>query len=93
MNLGIISRNVGIALICNAIFMLLSAGVAALYSFDSSFSPLVLSALITGIFGIFPLIFVRRSRDINTREGLAILLLAWLLSCIFGILPYVLWGG
>ena len=93
MNLGIISRNVGIALICNAIFMLLSAGVAALYSFDSSFSPLVLSALITGIFGIFPLIFVRRSRDINTREGLAILLLAWLLSCIFGMLPYVLWGG
>jgi trk system potassium uptake protein TrkH len=84
---------VGIALICNAIFMLLSAGVAALYSFDSSFSPLVLSALITGIFGIFPLIFVRRSRDINTREGLAILLLAWLLSCIFGMLPYVLWGG
>lgn len=93
MNLGIISRNVGIALICNAIFMLLSAGVAALYSFDSSFSPLVLSALITGIFGIFPLIFVKRSRDINTREGLAILLLAWLLSCIFGMLPYVLWGG
>ena len=93
MNLGIISRNVGIALICTAIFMLLSAGVSALYGFDSSFSPLVLSALITGIFGIFPLIFVKRSRDINTREGLAILLLAWLLACIFGMLPYVLWGG
>ena len=93
MNLGIISRNVGIALICNAIFMLLSAGVAAFYGFDSSFSPLVLSALITGIFGLFPLIFVKRRRDINTREGLAILLLAWLLSCIFGMLPYVLWGG
>lgn len=93
MNLGIISRNVGIALICTAIFMLLSAGVAAIYGFDSSFSPLVLSALITGIFGIFPLIFVKRSRDINTREGLAILLLAWLLACIFGMLPYVLWGG
>jgi Trk-type K+ transport systems, membrane components len=93
MNLGIISRNVGIALICNAIFMLLSAGVSALYGFDSSFSPLLLSAVITLTFGIFPLIFVRKQRDINTREGLAILLLAWLLSCIFGMLPYVLWGG
>ena len=93
MNLGIISRNVGIALICCAIFMLLSAGVSALYGFDSSFSPLVLSAFITGMFGIFPLIFVKRSRDISTREGLAILLLAWILSCIFGMLPYVLWGG
>ena len=73
--------------------MLLSAVVAAIYGFDSSFSPLLLSAMITGMFGLFPLVFVKRSRDINTREGLAILLLAWLLSCIFGMLPYVLWGG
>lgn len=93
MDLGIISRNVGIALVCNAVFMLLSAGVSALYGFDSSFSPLLLSAIITLTFGIFPLIFVRKQKDINTREGLAILLLAWLLSCLFGMLPYVLWGG
>lgn len=93
MNLGIISRNVGIALICNAAFMLLSACVSAVYGFDSAFSPLLLSGLITFLFGIFPLIFVRRGNDINTREGLAILLLAWLLSCLFGMLPYILWGG
>ncbi len=93
MNLGIITRNVGIALICNAVFMFLSAGVSALYGFDSAFSPLLLSALITFMFGSFPLIFVRRGKDINTREGLAILLLAWTLCCLFGMLPYVLWGG
>jgi len=93
MNLAVISRNVGIALICTAAFMLLSALVSALYGFDSSFSPLLLSSLMTFIFGIFPLIFVNRRRDINTREGLAILLLSWFLCCIFGMLPYVLWGG
>lgn len=93
MNVGIISRNVGIALICNAIFMFLSAAVAALNGFDSSFSPLMVSAIVTMMVGIFPLIFVRRKNDINTREGLAILLFAWFLSCIFAMLPYVLWGG
>jgi len=93
MNLAVISRNVGIALICNAAFMLLSALVSALYGFDSSFSPLLLSSLMTFIFGIFPLIFVNRRRDINTKEGLLILLLSWFLCCIFGMLPYVLWGG
>ncbi|MBR5056605.1 MAG: TrkH family potassium uptake protein, partial [Bacteroidales bacterium] len=93
MNLGIISRYVGIALICNAGFMLLSAAVSAIYGFDSAFSPLLLSSLITFLFGIFPLIFVRGGKDINIREGLAILIAAWLLSCIFGMLPYILWGG
>ncbi|MBO4570556.1 MAG: TrkH family potassium uptake protein [Bacteroidales bacterium] len=93
MNIGVISRYVGIALICNAAFMLLSAGVSAFYGFDSAFSPLLLSSLITFLFGIFPIIFVRREKDISTREGIAILILAWLLSCIFGMLPYILWGG
>ncbi len=93
MNAGVISRYVGIALICNAFFMLLSAVVSALYGFDSSFSPLLVSGFITFLFGVFPLIFVGRGRDINTREGLAIVLLAWFLSCLFGMLPYVLWGG
>ena len=93
MNLGVISRNVGIALICCAAFMFLSALVAALDGFDSSFSPLLLSAILTMMVGVFPLIFVRRHKDINTREGLAILLIAWFMSCIFSMLPYVLWGG
>ena len=93
MNLGVISRNVGIALICCAVFMFLSALVAALDGFDSSFSPLLLSAILTMMVGLFPIIFVRRHKDINTREGLAILLIAWFLCCIFSMLPYVLWGG
>ena len=93
MNLGVISRNVGIALICCAVFMFLSALVAALDGFDSSFSPLLLSAILTMMVGVFPLVFVRRHKDINTREGLAILLIAWFLCCIFSMLPYVLWGG
>lgn len=93
MNLGVISRNVGIALISTAAFMLLSALVAALNDFDSSFSPLLFSGMITALVGAFPLVFVHTHKDINTREGLAILLSSWLLCCVFSMLPYVLWGG
>jgi len=93
MNLGIISRYVGIALMCNAFFMGLSAFVSACNGYDSAFSPLLLSGIITGLVGVFPLIFVRKRRDINTREGILILLSSWFLSCLFGMLPYVLWGG
>jgi len=93
MNWGVITRNVGIALICNAVFMLLSAIVAAVNNFDSSFSPLFMSSVITMMVGLFPLIFVKRTKDITTKEGLAILLFAWVLSCLFAMIPYVLWGG
>ena len=93
MNWGVISGNVGIALICCASFMFLSALVSVLDGFDSSFSPLLLSAILTMMVGIFPLVFVRRHKDINTQEGLAILLISWFLCCIFSMLPFVLWGG
>ncbi len=93
MNLGIISRNIGIALVCNAAFMAISALVSALFGFDESFSPLLLSAIMTAMFGVFPILFVRRKSDITTREGVFIMVLSWLLSCIFGMLPFILWGG
>lgn len=93
MNLRIVSRNIGLALIFNAFFMFLSMMVSIVYDFDSSFSPLLLSGFITAIAGIFPLIFVRKNENINIKEGFTIIILSWILSCLFGMLPYLLWGG
>ena len=93
MNVKLIARYIGIALLFNALFMFISLGVSALNGFDSSFSPLLLSALITAMVGCFPLIFVRGQDDVNLREGFAITIFSWILSCIFGMLPYVMWGG
>ena len=76
MDVRAISRNVGVALLFVAAFMLLSAVVAALDSVDSSFYPLLLSGILTFCCGIFPLVFVpRRHAEINTREGVLIILL------------------
>lgn len=93
MNLKVITRNIGIALLLNALFMYISAIVSAIYNFDASFSPLLLSAIITSVAGGFPLIFVTKHYDINIREGFTIVVFAWVISCLFGMLPYVLYGG
>lgn len=93
MNLNRVSRNIGIALLLNAIFMFISAGVSIFYGVDASFSPLLLSGIITAIVASFPMIFVGRTEEINSREGLLIVVFSWILSCFFGMLPYILYGG
>lgn len=93
MNISVVARNIGIALLFNAVFMFLSAVVSVIFDFDSAFSPLLLSGVITFTTGLFPLIFVRKHEEIHIKEGFTIIVLAWILSCLFGMLPYVLWGG
>jgi trk system potassium uptake protein TrkH len=93
MNWKVISRNVGYALLVSALFMLLSVGVSLLDGHDSALAALLISFLITFIVGIFPFIFVREPQAISMKEGYVIICLSWLLSFIFGMLPYALWGG
>jgi len=93
MNLKVISRNVGVALLVSALFMLLSVFVSLLDGGDSALTPLLISFTITFIVGVFPFIFVRRSPRITLKDGYMIIFLSWLLSFVFGMLPYVLWGG
>lgn len=93
MNLSIVSRYIGIALLFNAFFMFLGVAVSIIYDFDTSFSPLFLSGAITLLAGLFPLLFVPKTSNITTKEGFTIVIFSWLLSCLFGMLPYVLWGG
>lgn len=94
MRLKIVARYVGIALFLNAVFMFISAGVSAIYDFDNSFSPLILSGIITTVVASFPLIFVGKGNsDVNAKEGLVIVVFAWVFSCLFGMMPYILYGG
>lgn len=92
MNVSVVSRNIGIALVFNACFMFFGAFTSMIYDFDSAFSPLLLSGIITMTVGLFPLIFVRNESDIDIKEGFTIIVFSWVLSCLFGMLPYLLWG-
>ncbi len=93
MDIKVISRNVGQALLISSLFMFLSLMVSVLNGRDSSMGPLAISFIITFIVGIFPFIFVRKTSSISLQDGFMIIVLSWLLSFIFGMLPYVLWGG
>ena len=93
MNWKVISRNIGYALLVSALFMLLSIGVSVANGNDSALAALIISFTITAIVGAFPFIFVRSTEKISLKEGYVIITLSWLLSFIFGMLPYALWGG
>ena len=93
MNLKVISRNVGIALLVSSLFMLLSVGIALIDGGDSALAPLLISFALTFTVGIFPFIFVRKTEAITLKDGYMIIFLSWLLSFVFGMLPYAIWGG
>lgn len=93
MNLKVISRNVGIALLVSSLFMLLSVGISLIDGGDSALAPLLISFSLTFTVGIFPFIFVRKTERISLKDGYLIIFLSWFLSFLFGMLPYALWGG
>lgn len=93
MNLKVISRNVGTALLVSSLFMLLSVFVSLADGGDSALAPLLISFSLTFTVGFFPFIFVRKTARISLKDGYMIIFLSWLLSFLFGMLPYALWGG
>lgn len=93
MNVKAISRYVGIALLVSALFMFLSILVSVANGNDSALAALLISFTLTFTAGIFPFIFVRKTSAITLRDGYMVIVLSWILSFIFGMLPYALWGG
>ncbi|MEG0601745.1 MAG: TrkH family potassium uptake protein [Mucinivorans sp.] len=88
-----ILRYVGMVLLLNAAFMLLAAVVAYFNGVDTGLAPLLLSFIITGVVGTFPLIFVPADQHISSRDGYIIVIASWIASCVVGMLPYLIWGG
>lgn len=82
----------GYIFLLNALALLICAGVSLIYG-DGAFYVLLYSALIAALFGVFPIIFVPAAKEITNNEGLIIVVASWLLSCLLGTLPYLLWGG
>ena len=93
MTVKAISTNIGKALLINALFMLISILVAVFNGMDSGFTPMVISFLVTAITGIFPFIFVKDKPSTTLHSGYMTIVFSWILSFMFGMLPYVLWGG
>ena len=93
MRVDVVLRYIGMVMLFIAGFMLLSAGISWLNGMDSSFYPLLLAALLTMLLGAFPLIFVEKKVQLSNKEGFCIVVGSWLVACIVGTFPYLIWGG
>ncbi len=95
MRLSVIFRYIGIVMLFIALFMLASAGVSYLNHVDTAFYPLLISFMLTLVLGVFPLIFVNKDPNatMTTKESYCIVVGAWLLACVVGMFPYLIWGG
>lgn len=93
MRVHVVIRYIGMVMQFIAAFMFLSAVVSMLNNGDSALYPLLLSSFLTSLIGLFPLIFTQKTEDIKIKEGYAIVVGSWLVACIVGTFPYVIWGG
>lgn len=92
MDKEVIIKHLGYILLFNAVFLMISAGLSY-FNQETSFIPLLYTAVVCVVLGSFPLIFSERTDNLNFGEGLAIVVFGWLLTCFAGMLPYVMWGG
>lgn len=92
MRLHVILRNMGFVLLLNSVFLMI-AGIISIVNHETSAFPLFYSSLVALLFGLFPLVFAPPVKDISNKEGLTIVVSSWLISCLIGMLPYILWGG
>lgn len=92
MRFPVVLRYVSLALLLSSLFMAISCTISLINS-DAAFMPLLYSALVTALFGLFPLFFVPATINISNKEGLLIVVMSWFLSCLVGTLPYILYGG
>jgi len=89
----LVIRYVAFTLFLNAAYLLIAAVISGL-NCDTAFLPLLYTCLIATLFGIFPILFVPGEvGSISNKEALAIVVYSWILSCLLGTLPFVLWGG
>ena len=92
MNFKVVLKILGILLVCEALLMLPSLGVAAYYGGGDAWA-FALSFLITGLTGV-PLSFIKTGKKrIYARDGFAIVALGWILLSFFGSLPFYISGA
>jgi trk system potassium uptake protein TrkH len=73
-------------------FMLAAMIISFFSEGDDAFYAFLLSFFISATVGVFPLIFTPVDSHIGIKEVYAVVLVSWAAICLFGTLPYVLWG-
>ena len=85
-------RFIGFTLLGLFLLLVLSAVIAFLDRQDSSFYPLVISAGITLVAGLGCVFSTKPQKKIELKAGYFIVTGCWVAACLFGALPFVLYG-
>lgn len=92
MRTQIVLKYTGMALLLNALFMFVSLILAILFS-ENTVVAFLYGTVITICLGILPSIYVRKTDYLNIHEGVMIVVMGWVSTCLTGTIPYILWGG
>lgn len=93
MNIRNILRYIGTSLLMVSALMLVSGLISLYYDGDDSMMPLFFSALITATVGAFPFLFTSRVERLSVKDGYFVVVGAWLGGSLFGMLPFLMYGG
>lgn len=91
MSVKAIIKYIGYALLFSAFFLSVSAGISY-FNNETSTTPLLVAALACAFAGILPQVFIKKVLEISFHEGIAITVFGWLVTCLFGAVPYFMWG-
>ena len=90
-NYKIIFRVLGLLLLIESFFLLLSSVVSLIYG--EKMMPLIIPFIITGVIGLAAWFFTAQwPKDMGKKEGYLIVSLVWIVFSIFGALPFTLSG-
>lgn len=92
MRIEVIIKFIGFILLFNAVLLLIATAISIING-ETSMLPLLFSGLICVIFGVFPFVFVESHDEISFSEGIVIVVGGWFITCLMGMLPYLMWGG
>ena len=86
-------RYVGFSLIGVSLLMYLAAFIAFRNNSDDSFNPLIFSAMAATLCGVFAIISTKPQENMGIEDGYRIVTGCWIAACIFGAIPYLIFGG
>ena len=72
--------------------MYLAAFIAYLNDNDSSFDPLVFSAMTATLCGVFAIISTKPQENLSIEDGYCIVTGCWIAACLFGAIPFLIFG-
>ena len=86
-------RYAGFSLLGVAILMFVSAFIAFRNDMDDSFDPLVFSGIASLLSGFFAIVTTKPQEKMSVEEGYRIVTGCWIAACIFGALPFLIYGN